>query len=74
MRNFAPYTAFGKTKIVPVKVYIDGKYVDGKEEWDETLWVERGEDWYAFENKKLKGKRVRVIERNIWVRAVEQAS
>lgn len=72
MRNFAPHEEFGKTKILPVKVYVDGKYADDNPEWDETLWVERGEDWYAFENKKLKGKRVRVIERNVWVRAVEQ--
>jgi len=67
--NKAAHTEFGKTKMVSLKVYVDGKFVDDNPCWDETLWVERGEDWYAFEG--MKGKRVRVVTREDWRRAKE---
>lgn len=63
----APYTAFGQTKQVPIKVMKDGELIKS-DEWDEELWVERGEDWYALSSPQLKGKRVRIIERKIWLR------
>jgi len=66
----APYTIFGKTRDVPVVVYLNGKKTD-LTEWDEELWIERGEDWYGLEHSK--GKRVRIIERNEWLKADRRA-
>jgi len=63
----APHTEFGKTKLCPVVVYQNGNKINS-DEWDDTLWIERGEDWYAFSSPDLKNKRVRVIEREIWLR------
>ena len=62
-----PYTSFRKTKLVPVVVYVDAKLKDYEPHWDEELWIERGEDWYAFDC--MKGKRVRVITREAWIKA-----
>jgi len=67
--TLAPYSMFGKTKMVPVRVYVDAIFVDSTPEWDEELWVERGEDWYAV--ACMKGKRVRVVTREDWIRAKE---
>jgi len=69
--RLAPYTAFGKTLEVKVEIYVNGVYVDDNPQWDEELWIERGEDWYAFES--MKGKRVRVIKREEWLRASKRA-
>lgn len=71
MSNTAPYTQFGKTKALPVKIYTNGNYVDDTPEWDLEMWIERGEDWYAFSSKSLKGKRVRVVTREDWLRCKE---
>jgi len=68
----APYTAFGKTLDVKVEIYIDGKYVDDELCWYDSLWVERGEDWYAFENTDYKRKRIRVIQREEWLKALKR--
>lgn len=70
--DMRPYTKFGETRMLPVKVYVDGKFVDNQPIWDEVLWVERGEDWYAFSSRGMKGKRVRVIERSSWIKAKEE--
>ena len=66
----APFTIFGKTLLVPVVVYLNGHKTD-LTEWDEELWIERGEDWYGLGCSK--GKRVRIIERNEWLKAVKRA-
>lgn len=63
----APHTEFGKTKLVPVVIYENGTKIETNE-WDETLWIERGEDWYALSSPDLKNKRVRIIERETWLR------
>lgn len=60
------YTAFGKTATIPLVVHYRGQQIDS-DEWDETLWVERAEDWYALISQKLKNKRVRIIERQKWL-------
>lgn len=70
--NTAPYTIFGKTADVKVEIYINAKYVDDIPKWEKDLWVERGEDWYAFENADYKGRRVRVITRDEWLRALKR--
>ena len=63
----AKYTIFGETKEVPVKVYLDNKQIDS-DTWDIDLWVERGEDWYALMSSEIKNKKVRIIERSIWLK------
>jgi hypothetical protein len=64
----APYTIFNETRMVEVQVYRDGHKIAGTE-WDKELWIERGEDWYAMQSPQLRGKRVRVIMREQWLRA-----
>jgi len=63
----AEYTIFGKTKQVPIKVWQNNKQIES-DTWDTDLWVERGEDWYALMSKELVNKKVRIIERDIWLR------
>ena len=64
----APFTIFGETRMVPVVVYLNNKQLKEVFEWDEDLWVERPEDWYALMSESLKYKRVRVVDRNEWLR------
>jgi hypothetical protein len=64
----APYTIFGQTHNIPVKVWYRDKIDPTLTEWDETLWIERGEDWYALSCDSLRDKRVRIVERNVWIR------
>jgi hypothetical protein len=64
-----PHTKFGETKLLPVKVWYNGKIDPSITEWDETLWVERSEDWYALSSSSLRDKRVRIVERNEWLKA-----
>ena len=61
------YTIFNRTATVPLVVYLQNKKIDS-DTWDETLWIERGEDWYALMSSGLKNKKVRVIQRDIWIR------
>lgn len=65
------YTTLGKTKELELLIYRDGSPVPNATEYEETLWIEKPEDWYAFMNDKYKGKNVRVIRRDKWVRAKE---
>jgi hypothetical protein len=64
----APYTQFGKTLDVPIKVYVEGK-LSTETTWDFEFWIERGEDWYAFMSSDFKDKKVRVITREAWLQA-----
>lgn len=68
--NTSPYSIFGKTADVKVEIYVDANYIDDIPKWDKELWVERGEDWYAFANTDFKGKRV--IKRDEWLRALRR--
>lgn len=63
----APYTIFNQTRMVEVEVYHNGNKITDTE-WDDELWIERGEDWYAMSSPQLRGKRVRVIMREQWLR------
>lgn len=64
----APYKKFGQTRTLPVVVYLNNKQLKEIFEWDEEIWVERPEDWYALMSESLKYKRVRVIDRNEWLK------
>ncbi len=63
----AEYTIFGETKLIPLVVRYKGEEIQSKE-WDETLWIERGEDWYALSSPQLRDKRVRIVERSVWLK------
>ena len=66
----APYTAFGKTKQVPIVVYRNNKIEKDVCFWDDELWIERSEDWYALMSYP-KSSFIRIIERNIWIKCKE---
>jgi hypothetical protein len=66
----ALYTSFGITKDVPLVVYCNNKIIES-DTWDHDLWIEVGEDWYSLMSSNLKNKRVRIIERNVWLRCKE---
>jgi len=58
-----PYTAFGKTKLVPLRVFVKGK--PSNQTWFQTSWwIERGEDWYG-----LRDEPTLVVERKDWLKA-----
>ena len=61
------YTIFGKTKKVKSEVHYKGKPINS-DTWEETLWTERPEDFYALLSPQLKNKKTRVIRREDWVR------
>jgi hypothetical protein len=64
----APYTIFGKTKMVEVVVYENNKKIDS-DTWDEEYWIERGEDWYGLMSSHFKNKKVRIITREEWLKS-----
>ena len=68
--KLAPHSEFGQTKSCPVVIHYKGEKIES-ETWDETLWIERGEDWYALLSPELKNKKVRIVERDIWLRSPE---
>ena len=59
------YTAFGKTRMVDVPYLHNMTENDVHEE---TLWAERGEDYYGLLSPQLRDKRVAVVERENWLR------
>ncbi len=64
----APYTIFNETRMVEVEVYVDGWKTEDTT-WQRDLWIERGEDWYEMMGPDMKGKKVRVIRREDWLRS-----
>jgi len=69
VEKLVPYTAFGKTRLVPLKVYVNGKPSD--QTWfQQSVWIGRGEDWYVFGNKSMHVPTL-VVERDDWLRAKE---
>jgi hypothetical protein len=64
------FTMFGKTKLVPHRTATNGT-VDSipKPVWHNTLWIERGEDWYALASYKR--QTVLIVEREDWLKAKE---
>lgn len=62
----APFSMFGKTVDVPVRIFVDGAEVpDDGESWARESWMERPEDWYAF--NAWRGERVRVVTPQMWM-------
>lgn len=60
------YTMFGETRGVLAYKH---NMKDDETEYDEVLWVERHEDYYALSSSHLKDKRVLIVERDEWLRA-----
>lgn len=59
------YKAFGKTKLVEVSSHNNATL----EDYDEVLWIERGEDYYALMSSQFKNKKVLIVKREDWLRA-----
>lgn len=64
--KYAPHTFFSCTLNLPVKVYVNGKHDPDVYEWDDELFIDRHEDWYALSSPQLRNKRVRVVTRDDW--------
>lgn len=64
------YSAFGSTRRLPLVVMVNGEKVNSTD-FEKTLWIERGEDWYAFMSTGFRDKKVRVIEREKWLQGEE---
>lgn len=62
-----PFTKFGITKLLPLRVQQDGKAVDG-DDYEETLWAEDAESMYALMSPLYRGKRVRIVTRSDWLK------
>lgn len=70
----APYKLF-KNSIphnVEVITYTNGNLDNPpKEQWTDTLWVERDEDWYALLSPQCQNTTVRVVTREDYLRSKE---
>jgi len=65
------FQMFGKTKNLPLVTYTDGKKDEpARGDFVDTLWVERGEDWYGLMSYP-RGQSVRVVTRESWLMGVE---
>lgn len=64
-----PYTKFGETRLVPIRVVGPAHVSFGPPRWDAELWVERPEDMYALSSPELRNKRVLVVRREDWLKA-----
>lgn len=66
----APYTSpWGETKTLEVVIHGFHGNLVGETVWDEELWIERPEDWYAMQSPQLRNKRVRIVTRDDWFKA-----
>jgi len=68
--HYSEFNKFNKTKLIKTVVIYEGRYIDS-EKYDNTLWIERPEDWYALKSEYLKSKRIRIVTRNNWLTAKE---
>lgn len=66
MKRKAPFTIFGETKNLPINIYFQGKLQEEENSWDEEVWIETAEEWYAIPNLS-RDKKIRVITRNEWL-------
>jgi hypothetical protein len=64
----APYTNFGETRQVEVKVYRNNQEIEPSD-WDHEYWIERPEDWYGLMASNFKDKKIRIVTREEWLRS-----
>lgn len=60
---------FGQTRQVKVRMFLNNKEIEAAGKYDEVLWVERNEDWYALQSPQLRQKLVAVVTRDDWLSA-----
>ncbi len=53
--------------MLPVVVHNSQGEMLGELSWQEELWVERNEDWYAMHSPQFLNKKVRIITREMWL-------
>jgi hypothetical protein len=62
------FTKFGRTKMVPPKIYYNEKRVeDDSLRYNNVLWIERPEDWYGLMG--YYNERVLVVTREDFLKA-----
>ena len=61
------YTAFGKTRWVEATFH----NMEPGQDYDDVLWVERGEDMYALLSPQLRDMRMAIVNRRDWLTAAE---
>lgn len=64
--KYAPHTFFSCTLNLPIIVYVNGKHDPEVYEWDDELFIDRHEDWYALSSPQLRNRRVRIVTRDDW--------
>jgi hypothetical protein len=64
----SPHTEFNQTRMVETEVYMNAAKIDS-DKWEDTIWIERDEDWYMFESKQYRDKLVRVVTRENWLKS-----
>lgn len=70
----APYTMFDQTYLVRVVTWTNDKEDSPpRKRWDDSLWIERAEDEYALMSDWAKGKTIRLVYRQDWLNAREDA-
>lgn len=60
---------FGQTRQVKARMFLNNKEIEVTGKYDEVLWVERSEDWYALQSPQLRQKLVAVVTRDDWLNA-----
>lgn len=60
---------FGQTRQVKARMFLNNKEIEATGKYDEVLWVERSEDWYALQSPQLRQKLVAVVTRDDWLNA-----
>lgn len=63
------YEKFGKESRVPLNVYLDGKRIES-DWWDTDIWIERPEEWYALISPSFEGKRILVVEGDMFRKGI----
>ena len=59
---------FGEKRRCRGEVYDSGRLVLDTNDYEEMLWVERGEEMYALLSPQLRNKKVLVVQRNDWIK------
>lgn len=60
---------FGQTRQVKARMFLNNEEIEATGRYDEVLWVERSEDWYALQSPQLKQKLIAVVTRDDWLSA-----
>lgn len=67
--NTIVLSEFGQTRRVRVRLFLNNKEIEAIGRYDEVLWIERDEDWYALQSPQLRQKIIAVVTRDDWLEA-----